>query len=65
MLQTQYKGVHVLKGYYLRNQIDLCPQKPLTINDINAENMISLRMAVICQSASGGQDCVQRYCSLM
>ena len=44
----------VLKGHYSRNQFDLCPQKLLTMNDINTESMISLREAVVRQSASGG-----------
>ena len=53
----------VLKGHYSRNQFDLCPQKLLTMNEVNAENMISLKKAVVCKSASGGQGFVKCNCS--
>ena len=45
----------VLKGHYSRNQFDVYPQTLLTMNDVNTESMISLKEAVVCQSASGGQ----------
>ena len=44
----------VLKEHFSRNQFDLCPQKLLTINDVNTESMIFLREAVVRQSTSGG-----------
>ena len=53
----------VLKGHYSRNQFDLCAQKLLTMNDVNTESMISLREAVVHQSASGGQGFVKYNCS--
>ena len=53
----------VLKGHYSRNQFDLCPQKLLTMNDVNTESMISLREAVVRQVASGGQGLVKCNCS--
>ena len=40
--KDQYKTAikyGVLKGHYSRNQSDLCPQKLLTMNDINTESM--------------------------
>ena len=52
----------VLKGHYSRNQFDLCPHKLLTKNDVNTESMISLREAVVRQSASGGQGFVKCNC---
>ena len=53
----------VLIGDYSRSQFDLCPQKLLTMNDENTESMISLREAVVRQSASGGQGFVKCNCS--
>ena len=42
----------VLKGQYSRNQFDLCPQRLLSTTSINTETTVSLRSAVIAQSAS-------------
>ena len=61
--KNQYKiavKYGVLKGHYSRNQFDLCPQKLLTMNDVNTagntESMISLTEAVARQSASVDKD---------
>ena len=52
----------VLKGGYARNQFDLCPQKLLSMTDVNLDKHVSLRSAVIAESASGGQDLVKCNC---
>ncbi|XP_037780316.1 uncharacterized protein LOC119576745 [Penaeus monodon] len=50
----------ILKGQHSRNQFDLCPQRLLTEDDVNA---VSLREAVIAQSACGGQGFTRCNCS--
>jgi hypothetical protein len=45
----------VLKGGYSCNQFDLCPQRLLSMSDMNLDKPVSLRSAVAAQSASGGQ----------
>ena len=45
----------ILKGLYSRNQFDLCPQKLLTLAQVNQEQSISLRSAVITESITGSQ----------
>ena len=45
----------ILNGQYSRNQFDLCPQCLLSATSINTEITVSLRSAVIAQSASGRQ----------
>ena len=52
----------VLKGEYSRNQFDLCPQRLLSMADVNLEKHVSLQSAVIEESASGGQGFVQCNC---
>ncbi|XP_037803453.1 uncharacterized protein LOC119597869 [Penaeus monodon] len=44
----------VLNSQYSRNQFDLCPQRLLTEDDVNQDTAVSLREAVIPQSACGG-----------
>ena len=53
----------VLHGRYSRNQFDLCPQRLLTLDDVNEENQVSLRTAVHAQSACGGQGFLKCNCS--
>ena len=53
----------ILKGQYSRNQFDLCPQRLLSETGINTETLVTLRTAVIAQSASGGQGFVKCNCS--
>jgi len=53
----------VLKGQYSRNQFDLCPQRLLTEDDVNQDTAVSLREAVIAQSACGGQGFTRCNCS--
>ena len=36
----------VLHGRYSTNQFDLCPQRLLTLDDVNKENQVSLHTAV-------------------
>ena len=52
----------VLKGGYSRNQFDLCPQRLLSMADVNPEKHVSLQSAVIEESASGGQGFVKCNC---
>ena len=54
----------VLKGCYSRNQFDVCPQRLLSISNINTRDYFSLRAAVKAQSMSGGQGYVKCSCSL-
>ena len=53
----------VLNGGFSRNQFDLCPQKLLTEEDVSLDKSVSLRSAVIAQSASGGQGFTKYNCS--
>ncbi|XP_047478076.1 uncharacterized protein LOC125031406 [Penaeus chinensis] len=53
----------VLKGQYSRNQFDLCPERLLTDDDVNQDTAVSLREAVIAQSACGGQRLIRCNCS--
>ena len=53
----------ILEGQCSRNQFDLCPQRLLSTTSINAETTVSLRTAVIAQSASGGQGFANCYCN--
>ena len=53
----------ILKGLYSRNQFDLCPQRLLSETSINTQTLVSLRTAIIAQSASGGQGFVKCNCS--
>ena len=53
----------VLKGQYSRNQFDLCPQRLLSTTSINTETTVSLRSAVIAQSASGRQGFAKCNCN--
>lgn len=52
----------VLKGGFSRNQFDLCPQRLLNNEDICLDKVISLRSAVIAESASGGQGFTKCNC---
>ena len=52
----------VLNGGYARNQFDLCTQKLLSMTDVNLDKHVSLRSAVIAESASGGQGFVKCNC---
>ena len=49
----------VLNGRYSRNQFDVCSERLLTENDVNQDAAISLRLAVIQTSISGGQGFVK------
>ncbi|XP_068212664.1 uncharacterized protein [Palaemon carinicauda] len=53
----------ILSGLYSRNQFDLCPQRLLNIDNMNTEKTVSLRSAVISQSASGGQGFTRCDCA--
>jgi len=53
----------VLHGRHSRNQFDLCPQRLLTLDDVNEENQVSLRTAIYAQSACGGQGFLKCNCS--
>jgi transposase InsO family protein len=53
----------ILSGLYSRNQFDLCPQRLLNTDNINTEKTVSLRSAVISQSASGGQGFTRCNCT--
>ncbi|KAK7095753.1 hypothetical protein V1264_005119 [Littorina saxatilis] len=53
----------ILHGGYSRNQFDLCPQRLLTEEDVSLDKAVSLRSAVIEQSASGGQGLVKCSCA--
>ncbi|XP_076061581.1 uncharacterized protein LOC143037330 [Oratosquilla oratoria] len=53
----------ILSGLYSRNQFDLCPQRLLNTDDMNTEKTVSLRSAVISQSASGGQGFTRCNCT--
>jgi len=53
----------ILNGSYSRNQFDLCPQRLLTLNDVDQENQVSLRTTVIAQSSSERQGYLKCYCS--
>ncbi|XP_076036970.1 uncharacterized protein LOC143022572 [Oratosquilla oratoria] len=53
----------ILSGLYSRNQFDLCPQRLLNTDDMNTEKTVSLRSAVISQSASGGQGFTRYNCT--
>ena len=44
----------ILNGSYSRDQFDLCPQRLLTVNDVDQENQVSLCTAVTARSSSGG-----------
>ena len=52
----------ILKGLYSRNQLDLCPQRLLSLDDVS-DSSVSLRSAVIAQSASGGQGFTKCNCN--
>ena len=53
----------LLKGSYSRNQFDICPERQLVDGDIDKENMISLREAVVKASLCGGQGYVKCSCN--
>ncbi|XP_037800350.1 uncharacterized protein LOC119595262 [Penaeus monodon] len=53
----------VLKGQCSRNQFDLCPQRLLAEDDVNQDTAVSLREAVIAQSACCGQGFTRCNCS--
>ena len=53
----------ILKGLYSRNQFDLCPQRLLSLDDVSQDSSVSLRSAVIAQSASGGQGFTKCNCN--
>jgi len=50
----------ILNGRYFRSQFDLCPQRLLVPDDVDQENQVSLRTAVVAQSSAGGQSFVKR-----
>ena len=49
----------ILKGAYTRNEFELCPQKLLSLSEMNCVKHVSLREAVILGSQSGGQGYVK------
>ncbi|KAK7116507.1 hypothetical protein V1264_002174 [Littorina saxatilis] len=53
----------VLKVRYSRNQFDLCPQRLLSMRDVNLDKHVSLRSAIIAESASGGQGFTKCNCA--
>jgi len=53
----------LLSSRYSRNKFDLCPERLLTLYDVNKENRVSLRTAVNAQSASDGQGFVKCNCN--
>ena len=53
----------ILKGLYSRNQFDLCLQRLLSLDDVSQDSSVSLRSAVIAQSASGGQGFTKCNCN--
>ena len=53
----------ILKGAYSRNQFDLCPQRLLSMDDVDSTNHVSLREAVILGSQCGGQGFIKCNCS--
>ena len=53
----------VLKGGYSRNQFALCPQRLLSMTDVNLDKHLSLRSAIIAESASGGQGFTKCNCA--
>ncbi|KAL8617489.1 hypothetical protein ACOMHN_062700 [Nucella lapillus] len=53
----------ILKGAYTRNEFELCPQKLLSLSEMNCVKHVSLREAVILGSQSGGQGYVKCNCS--
>ena len=53
----------VLAGKYSRNQFSLCPQPILKIEDMNRENVVSLREAVKFMSNFGGQGFTKCNCA--
>ena len=52
----------ILRGKYSRNQFDLCAQTFLQKIDVNLEQKVSLRSAVIAKSTSRGQGFVKYNC---
>ncbi|XP_037780257.1 uncharacterized protein LOC119576683 [Penaeus monodon] len=53
----------VLKGQYSRNQFDLCSQRLLSEDDVIQDTAVSLREAVITQSACGAKGFTRCNCS--
>ena len=53
----------VLKSKYARNQFDICAQQLLNERDVNRNDMLTLRQAVIKQSSSGGQGFLKCNCA--
>lgn len=45
----------LLKGFYSRNDFEVCPQRLLSISDVNTNTEVSLRTAVSSESNYGGQ----------
>jgi len=45
----------ILNCRYCRKQLDLCPQRLVTLDVVERENQVSLRTAVIAQSTAGRQ----------
>ncbi|XP_068232019.1 uncharacterized protein [Palaemon carinicauda] len=53
----------ILSGLYSRNRFDLCPQRLLNTDEMNTGKTVSLRSAVISQSASGEQGFTRCICT--
>lgn len=53
----------ILNGSYSRNQFDICPERLLQDGEIDKENEVSLREAVVKSSLCGGQGYVKCSCN--